>query len=135
MVGQARLLSYQQTFLSILMPAISQPALTIHLRVGLAERVQPMLEATKGREMDQTENRGKRRKGDRRRKVLLKISRAGVTLRCKHREKTLLQPRSFTTGLAQGGIEEKVAGKSSLGRAEAEGRGVKAGRSFQKSGE
>ena len=94
-----------------------------------------MLEATKGREMDQTENRGKRRKGDRRMKVLLKTSKAGVNLRCKHREKTLLQPRSFTTGLVQGGIKEKVAGKSNLGRVEAEERGVRAGRSFQKSGE
>lgn len=61
--------------------------------------------------------------------------RAGVTLRCKHREKTLPQQRSFTTGLARGGIEEMVAGRSSLGRVEAEGRGVRAGRSFQRSGE
>lgn len=103
-----------------------------HLTVGLSERALRMLEATKGREMVQTENKRKRRKGDRKMRDLTNTPRAGVTLRCRHKEKT---QRSSTTGLAQGGIEEKVAGRSSLERVEAVGRRVRAGRRFQRSGE
>lgn len=94
-----------------------------------------MLEVTKGKEKAWTENRRRRRKGDRKMRDLMNSSRAGVTLRYKYREKTLPQQRSFTTGLAQGGIEERVAGRSSLGRVGAEGRGVRAGKRFQRSGE
>lgn len=94
-----------------------------------------MLEVMKGREMDRTENRRRRRKGDRKMKDLMNTLKAGVTLRCKYREKMLHKQRSSTTGLAQGGIKEIVAGKSILGRVVEGGRDQRAGRSFQKNGE
>lgn len=116
------------------MQAISQSALMTHLTVGLAERAPLMLEVMKGTEKALTVNRRRRRKGDRKRRDLMNSSRARVTLSCKNREKIVPQQRSFTTGLVQGGIEERVAGRSSLGRVEVEGRGVKAGKKFQMSG-
>lgn len=117
------------------MTVILQSAPMTHMTAGLPERAPPMLEVMKGMEMDLTENRRRRRKGDRKRKVPLNTLRARVTLRCKHKEKTLSQLRSITKGLVQGGIEERVVGRSSLGRVEVEGRGVRAERSFRRSGQ
>ena len=94
-----------------------------------------MLEAMKGREKVQTENRRGKRKDDRRMRDLMNSPRSGLTLKCKHREKTIHQQRSSTAGLAQGGIKEMLAGRSSLGRVEAGGRRVRVGKSFRKSGE
>lgn len=87
-----------------------------------------MLEEMKGREKAQTENRRRRRKDGRKRRDLMN------TLRCKYREKALPLQRSFTTGLAQGGIESRGAGRSSLERVVAEVRRVRAGKRFPKSG-
>lgn len=93
-----------------------------------------MLEEMKGREKAQTENRRRRRKDGKKRRDLTNSLKAGVILRCKYREKALPLLRSFTTGLAQGGIEERGAGRSSLERVVAEVRRVRAGKRFPKNG-
>lgn len=80
------------------------------------------------------ENRKRRRKDDRKLRNLLRIQEALVILRCKHREKTLPQLKIFTTGLAQ--VEtDRLAGRTRLENVEAEERGERAGKRFQRSGE
>lgn len=101
--------------------------------VSLATREVHILEAMKEKGNVLIENRKRRRREDRKLRKLLRIREAPGILRCKHREKTLPQPRIFTTGLAPVGTD-RPAGRTRLENVEAEERGERAGKRSQRSG-